>query len=639
MCGICGKLSLQTAADGSLIEAMNDCMAHRGPNAAGVHLETPIALGHRRLSILDTSAAGTQPMQDATKRFTITYNGEIYNFNELKAELQREENINFRTGTDTEVLLEAYKTWGRDCLSKLNGMFAFGIWDNIRQELFLARDRLGKKPLYYTMLPCGGITFASTLEAVLEEPSVRFRLNPKALSHYLSLNYTLNSECFVEPIEKLPPASWMLATAKGIKQQGAYWDLAACFKHKTRFNNEREACEALTGLLDDATRIRLVSDVPLGAFLSGGVDSSAIVASMRRQLNEDATHTFSVGFAQQDFSELPMAQLVANHLAVRHHDDIVAPEAGLDLASLLDKLDEPFADSSIIPTYYLSEFAEKNVKVCLSGDGGDELFAGYPTYTADKLRHLTQWIPQWTSSLAEKAARKCIPTSHGKVSLDYKIRQFFQEHSGDACQAHYGWRRIFSERDKAEILLPDIGRKVLQHEALEIFRQYESHVADCHYLDRAMYTDIKTWLIDDILVKVDRSSMAHGLEVRAPLLDHRLVEFAASLPVSLKLKGFKKKYLFRQSQRNRLPRKVIDQPKKGFNAPISSWLGQELLSETQSFASPGCPLTPYFSRKAITGLVERHLNKTEDNGLKLFSLFMLKGWLQRFGHKLSTLEL
>ena len=546
-----------------------------------------------------------------------TFNGEIYNFETLRNELISR-GASFHTRTDTEVILEAYKNWGVECLSHFNGMFAFALWDDVQQQLFLARDRLGKKPLFYQPLDDGGLIFASELKSLCEDPAVSRKINPAALSHYLSLSYTLTADAMLEGVYKLPAAHFLIARRDKRPVPVCYWDLASHFHKKSKFRDENEAAEALRDLIDDAVRIRLISDVPLGAFLSGGVDSSTIVAAMCQLQAPRDVHTFSAGFKEKSFNELEEAHAVAQVLGVNHRDQYVLPNTASLIPKMVYYADEPFADTSIIPMYLLAEFARKYVTVSLSGDGGDEIFAGYETYAADRIHHLTHWLPGWVSNSLYRVVNRWLPVSFDKVSLDYKIRQFLQGHAYEAPRAHFHWRTIFSEEEKEQLLSPSFHRQVREADPYQHFLKFDREVADCHYLDRAMYVDIKTWLVDDILVKVDRATMAHALEARAPFLDYRVVEFAASLPLDLKMKGFRKKYLLKKSQVGRLPDFVLQRSKQGFNAPVSHWMTTSLraeyrdmtISDTQSFFNPAF----------VEKLWREHGQRQRDNSFKLLTI-------------------
>lgn len=618
MCGITGKLSWDSPPTPQLIQRMNDALIHRGPDAEGIHISGPLGLGHRRLSIIDLSDAGNQPMVDTSSLFWLVFNGEIYNYQAIKAELQSL-GVTFRTRTDTEVILEAYKQWGTDCLQRFNGMFAFALWDEPQQRLFLARDRLGEKPLFYYPLPDGGIIFASELKSLLKDETIPQQINLKAISHYLSLGYLLTAESIIQGVKKLAAAHYILVARDRTTYEVCYWDLAASFRNKISLS-EAEAAEALNELLEDSVRLRMLADVPLGAFLSGGLDSSSIVSAMCRVGNPANHRTFSIGFSEESYSELPEARLLANFLRINHTEQIVSSSAAELLPEIVWHADEPFADTSIIPMYFLAQLARQYVTVCLSGDGADEIFAGYETYVADRLHHATRWLPQWLTSMLERTARSLVPTSFNKVSFDYKLKQFLAGYKyRDLSKAHYSWRTLFSEPEKVAAA-PALKSILNISNPCLIFQEYWQELEGCHYLDQAMYVDIKTWLVDDILVKVDRSTMAHSLEARTPFLDHRLVEFAASLPVSMKLKGFRKKNLLKRSQAAHLPKTTLKRPKKGFNAPISCWLVGDTRNQFFSYLHENLTI---FDRHFMRELLDSHVSGKQDNSFKILAAINL----------------
>ena len=626
MCGIAGVLDWQRPVEVELVRRMTARMRHRGPDHGAVSALGPLVLGHRRLAIIDLRPDGNQPMADRSGRYWIAFNGEIYNYRALAREFT-DLGIVLGTRTDTEVILEAYKRWGVDCLAHLNGMFAFALWDTLERRLFLARDRLGEKPLFYSALPGGGIAFASELKALRCHPLIGTALNPRALSQYLSLNYVLTNECMLAGVAKLPPAHYLVVEAGRVGHPRCYWQVAEHFQRKQRFRDEHEAGEALTALLEDAVRLRLGADVPLGAFLSGGLDSGAIVAAMNRVREDDAVRTFTIGFGDASYDEVDAARVTAGHLHTRHHDRIIDVDMAMALPEVARAHDEPFADSSMLPTYFLTKFARQDLTVCLSGDGGDELFAGYPTYVADRLRHLTGWLPSPLIAGLRLLAEHAVPVSFAKVSFDYKLRQFLRGHALDAQRAHYFWRVIQSDRQKAALLRPEQRAAVMACDPYASFQPHFAAVADCHYLDQGMYVDLKTWLVDDILVKVDQCSMAHSLEVRTPFLDHRLVEFAAALPIDLKLRRFRQKYLLRASQRRFLPPSVAAGGKRGFNAPVSEWINGRLGAIVQA-AVTSAPMREWFDRASIDRLLAEHAARKHDHGLPLFGLTCLGLWME-----------
>lgn len=625
MCGITGSVCWETPDTTELIGLMNESMRHRGPDASGVIRKGPAVLAHRRLAIIDLSEEANQPMCDSTQQFWIVFNGEIYNYQVLRREL-KSRGARFRTGSDTEVILQGYIHLGVDCVKRLNGMFAFAVWDQPNRRLFLARDRVGKKPLYFKRIGRDGIVFASELKALRWHPAVSDQINPRAISQFLSLNYVLTDECFLAGVEKLPAGHYLVVEQGKRYDPRSFWDLAGSFRQKARFRSEEEAGEALNGLLQDSVDLRLVSDVPLGAFLSGGIDSSAVTAAMNRLRPPAENKTFSIGFNEETYNELPQARYVADYLGVDHREKLV----NVDMAGILPEMvyfaDEPFADTSFIPMYYLAKFARQQVKVCLSGDGGDEILGGYETYVADKLHSYIRRMPRFLVRGFERAVDTLLPVNFAKVSLDYRLRHFLAGYDFEAPRAHYSWRVIFDDEEKKSLVRPEHYKDVIEYDPYVSFKKHFDAVSDCHLLDQAMYVDIKTWLADDILHKVDRATMAHSLEARAPFLDHRLVEFAASLPVSLKVKRLNKKYLLKKNQRRYLPAKVTNAPKRGFNAPVSHWLNGELkeLARTATL----CPqMLEWFDPNVIEALWRDHETKRRDNGLRLFGLTCLGLWL------------
>jgi asparagine synthase (glutamine-hydrolysing) len=634
MCGISGQLNWNAGPDEGLVARMTRTIRHRGPDGEGLKTIGPVSLGHRRLAIIDLSPGASQPMTDVGETMWIVFNGEIYNYRELRAELAGL-GRRFRSQSDTEVILESYKQWGVECLARFNGMFALALWDGNARTLLLARDRLGKKPLYYHVRPDRTVTFASELKALCEDPRLDRRLNPRALSQYLSLNYTLSSDVIIEGVRKLRPGHYAVCAREQPLAEKPYWDLAGHFQRPSPYRSPAEAAEALRALMDDSVRARLVSDVPLGVFLSGGLDSSTLAASMCQALPPAEVRSFSMGFREKSFSEIGEARATAAGLGVTHRDI----ETDADVAKLLPRIayyaDEPFADTSIIPTYLLAEFARKHVTVCLAGDGGDEVFAGYETYVADKLHHLFQWLPSPIVRGAAAVAPALLPVSFDKVSLDYKVRQFLSGQGYSQARAHYHWRTIFSEAEKAELLVPEIWRQVAPHDPGEEFEKFDRDVAGCDYLSRALYVDVKTWLVDDILVKADRASMAHGLEVRTPFLDYRVVEFAASLPIEWKLNGLKKKYILKLSQRGRLPDAILDRRKQGVNAPVSHWLLSSFRSEFErmTIEAPR-PELQLFKPAAVKKLWDEHISGQRDNGHKLLGLINLQLWVRHYEPRL-----
>ena len=625
MCGIAGWLAGREQVSQEIVERMIGRLHHRGPDAQGVLIESNIGLAHARLAVIDLDARANQPMESGDRRFVIVFNGEIYNYKELRNELEVLGHC-FRTNSDTEVVAEAWAVWKEAALTRFNGMFAFAIWDRQERTLFLARDRLGKKPLYYCPTPKGGLVFASELKALREHPAVSNRVNPQAIREFLTLNYITTGNCIFEGVKKLPPAHYAIARGRGEPQPVQYWDLASSFREKREHGGEAAAEERLLELLDDAVRIRMVADVPLGAFLSGGLDSSAIVASMAKNVSSEKIHTFSIGFGEKSYNELPWAREVAETFHVVHSDEVLTDDISVAMERIVYYMDEPFADTSILPTYFLSRFARQHVTVALSGDGGDELFAGYETYLADRIHYALAGIPGGITSFLARMVDRTLPVTKNKVSLDYKIRQFIKGMTFPGQKAHYSWRTMYGVDENIPVMRQEYWECSSGDRVFDTFSEFYGQVRQCHYLDQAMYVDIKTWLVDDILVKVDRCSMAHSLETRAPLLDYRIVEFAASLPVGWKLRGFNKKYIFKRSQRNRLPARIINRKKSGFNAPLAHWFAgafKELLMDAIHTDRAREVLVP----EAVEALLVEHEKGLADHSFRLFGILCLALWL------------
>lgn len=634
MCGLVGSLHWEKPDHPNLIQRMARTLKHRGPDAEKICALGPLVLGHRRLSIIDVSPQSNQPMSDHSGRYWIVYNGELYNFKTLKKELIGLGH-HFKTDSDTEVILEAWKRFGVAALEKLVGMFAFAIWDQFSQTLFMARDRLGEKPLYYFSYESSdsfnhNLIFASELQALCLHPKISHELNPKAFSEFLSLNYILTDTCMLKGIEKLPPAHYLLLK-KGQKPTiSCYWNLSRNFQEKQNWRSKEEATEQLQTLIQQSVSGQMISDVPLGAFLSGGIDSSTIVAAMTREKPAHPPQTFSIGFKEASYNELTESIQVAKHLKVDHHTQFVETECIERLPHIMSQTDEPFADNSLIPTYFLAEFARQSVKVCLSGDGGDELFAGYETYTADKLYHFINRLPKSLLQALSFSIDRFWPVSHQKISFDYKLKQFLKGCLHEFHRAHYFWRIIFDETEKKQILNPSVQEAILLHDPFQQFAKHYQAVENCHPLDQASYVDIKTWMVDDILVKVDRLSMAHSLEVRAPFLNHHLVEFAASLPVHWKMKGFQKKHLLKCSQEPFLPNSILHRAKKGFNAPIAPWFSGKLKSMGMDITLGNKALAPWINTRVVEKLWAEQFNHIKDHSHKLFGLMCLGLWLDNF---------
>jgi len=627
MCGIAGALDWASAPCVDDVRSVTDAMVHRGPDAGAIEADGPLVLGHRRLSIIDTRAIANQPMWNRDKSLCIVFNGEIYNFGELRAELEMK-SFAFQTNSDTEVILHAYAQYGVECLQRIVGMYAFALWDRSKQRLFIARDRMGEKPLYYHVTR-EGIIFASELKALRLHPRCPKDINPLAISQFLSLNYILTNTCILNGVEKLPPAHFMLVERGKAPSVREYWSLKNAFLNKPDWSDTRLAQRRLNELLRQSAQGQSISDVPLGAFLSGGIDSSTIVATMAQLNGAELTKTFSIGFKEKSYSELPESERVAAFLQVDYKTRVVDPAIAVHFPRIVASFDEPFADTSMIPTYFLCQFTRENVTVSLSGDGADELFLGYETYVADKLHRVLSGCPDAVLESASRVVDLFWPVSFRKVSFDYKLRQFLRGGRLDFPKSHYFWRTIFSDEEKGAVLRDGLSRA---SDPAQDFESYCEDVASCEYLDQASYVDMKTWLVDDILIKVDQASMAHSLESRAPFLDHRVVEFAAGLPAKWKLRGFRTKAILKDSQAEHLPRETLHRKKRGFNAPVSNWFSGELMDIGKQ-ATYDSGIRDWIHTAALDKLWNAHANRREDNGLKLFGLASLGLWLEQ--HRVS----
>lgn len=621
MCGIAGWLSWREPPSIEVVEAMTARLIHRGPDAGGVRAFGPAVLGHRRLAVVDLSERAAQPMTSADGAVSLAYNGEIYNFRELRAELQAAGHA-FRSDSDTEVVIEGYRRWGLDVIGRLNGMFAFALWDGAARRLILARDRMGEKPLFYAEA-AGGIVFASELRALTVHPGVERRVEPAAVAMILAAGYCAGGLSPIQGTKRLPAAYYLVAEEGSAASLVRYWDPLPAFVAKSRHRSEAEAAEELDALIADAVARRMVADVPLGAFLSGGTDSAVIVGAMGRLGPAEAVRAFSIGFDQSEFCELDDARAAARHFGVAHREEVMRGNLADDLPAIVASMDEPLADTSIIPTWRLARFARRHVTVALSGDGADEIFAGYPTYVADRLRRATAWIPgPFTAALAD-LVRRLVPDSPGKVPLDFKIKRFLDGHRLSADRAHVHWRILLDDGMRRSLGRP--GR-LPELDAYSPFAPFAAEAAALDPLDRALYVDMKTWMADDILVKVDRCSMAHSLEVRAPFLDHRLVEFAASLPARWKLRGLRGKHLLKRSQQGRLPPAAMGR-KRGFNAPVSYWFRGELRDLGRAATSSPI-LAEWVRPDGVEHLWSEHQSGRRDHGLGLFALTCLGLWLE-----------
>ncbi|NOY53152.1 MAG: asparagine synthase (glutamine-hydrolyzing) [Deltaproteobacteria bacterium] len=618
MCGIAGatRNMLGDFPEKSL-ERMNAVMTHRGPDMGDIFLDASMGLCHRRLSIIDLSGDGRQPMTSADGRFTIVFNGEIYNFQELRRALS-DRGFRFHTRTDTEVLLASYAAYGPACLEQIRGMFAFAIWDRLEGGLFAARDRIGKKPFYYYFAE-DRFAFSSEIKSLLEI-GVGREIDPTALIDYLKYLYVPHPKSIYRQIRKLEPGHY-LTYRNGALKITEYWDVD--FSRPVRADIT-ELEEELLHKIEEAVRCRLISDVPLGAFLSGGVDSSGIVALMART-KDRTVKTCTIGFDDKKHDEAVYAKAFAARLGTDHHEYYIHDEPARIIKKLVWHCDEPFADSSMVPTYYVSEIARKNVTVALSGDGGDENFAGYDKYTVDRYENLArQWVP---GSLLSGVMRFTQEAERGPLK---RLHSLCRSSLLSPAEAFYVTNTFITDRQLRRVASDSFRKEVEAYDPSGHVKKFYDKANGPDHLSRILYTDLKLYLPGDILAKVDRMSMANSLEVRSPLLDHKIIEYAARIPSSLKLHGTTQKYLLKRAFGEIVGKDIIHREKHGFVVPLADWLRHELrpMAEDALFANE--QMAPYFHLPEIRTLWDRHLSGKEDHGTVLWSLFIFSLWLECF---------
>lgn len=628
MCGIYGYVSSRGGIQPEILRRMGDTLRHRGPDDEGEWIrhseELAVALGHKRLSIIDLTSAAKQPISDEDGKIWLTYNGEIYNFRELRSELAAKGHT-FKSTSDGEIIVHLYEEMGAACLERLKGMFAFALWDETQQSLFLARDRIGKKPLHYAIYD-GGIAFASEIKALLKHPQVVKEIDLSALNKYLTFEYVPAPATIFKSIKKLEPGHY-LSYQNGKSEIKKYWDIPLA-DYPIGFKTEDEYAEELRDILERAVRSRLVADVPVGVFLSGGIDSGVIAALAAKA--DRKIECFSIGFDEPSFDESSHAKSIAKALGLNHRLKIFNTREMLDnLDELPNFLDEPLADASILPSYLLSKVASERLKVALSGDGGDELFAGYPTYQAHRIITYYDLLPE-TLKNSVKALAAWLPVSHGNISTDFKIKQFLRGAGVSPEIRFFMWMGSFTESEKKGLLSSDVRAALAHENTYEDVFAYIRESGLNKDLERILYLSMKLYLQDDILVKVDRAAMANGLEVRCPLLDQELVEFACRLPMQYKLHGLKTKYLLKKAAAGILPDSIINRKKKGFGIPISKWLTGELKSYMLDYlGEERIKRQGYFNYPYIKGLIDDHLHKRKDHRKLLWTLLIFQIWHDR----------
>jgi len=621
MCGICGIATVGrgAVADLEAVKRMNGRLVHRGPDSDGLFHDGGVALAMRRLSIIDLEH-GDQPISNEDGSVTVVQNGEIYNYRELRRELERRGH-RFATASDTEVLVHLYEEHGDGFVERLRGMFALALWDGREQRLLLARDRFGIKPLYYRLTE-GTLSFASELKAMLEQPGFSREIDPRAVAAYLAFNSIPAPLTIFAEARKLPPGT-LVVWRDGELAQKRYARPAPVAANRVRRRPAGELADELRETLRDSIRAHLVADVPVGVLLSGGVDSAGITALAAGEQG-DPVKTFSVGFEESSFDELDRARLVAERYGTDHHEIVLRPDAVELLPKLVEAFDEPFGDSSALPTYLVSELAAGEVKVALSGEGGDELFGGYYTYVADLLAARVGRLAALAAPLAE-----LLPSSDAKVSFDYKAKRFARGASLPPLERHHAWKEIFGAQRRASLL---DGRDP-GWDPVDLYRERYAETTGAEPLARLQDVDLGIYLVDDLLVKTDRSSMAHSLELRVPFLDTEVAAMAHGLATPLKVRGLAKKRLLRRALAPLLPNEVLRGPKQGFSIPVAAWLrgplqgfAREVLS-AESLSRQG-----WLDPATVTGLLDRHCAGREDLSRQLWGLIAFTLWFDRYAN-------
>ena len=625
MCGIAGFVNEQDAPPARerelVLDAMCQVIKHRGPDDQGTFIADNVALGMRRLSIIDL-AGGHQPISNEDGTATIVFNGEIYNYRELQKELTARGH-KFQTNSDTEAIIHAYEEYGPACVEHLRGMFAFAIWDARERKLMLARDRVGKKPLYYAHTTAGTLVFGSELKSLLVHPELKREINPQALDAYLTFGYVPDPLCILRGVRKLPPGHFLIF-ADGRLAMTQYWDFRFEPTEAAETRRAEDYLEELRALLDEAVRIRLIADVPLGAFLSGGVDSSAVVGLMARHSNRPVK-TFSIGFNEDSYNELKYARLAAKHFATDHHEFIVTPDICQAVSELAWHFDEPFADPSALPTYMVSKLARAHVTVALSGDGGDELFAGYTRYVVEQQRAKFARIPRSVRANVMQPLSQRLP--HGAWG-----RNYLHNVSLDAVDRFLDSVSVFTHLTKRSLYTSDFSAQ-LKGDGLASarFRFLAGRVQTNEPLDVLLYLDSKTYLPGDILTKVDRMSMAVSLEARAPLLDHKLIEFVARIPAALKLRGTETKHIFKRAISDYVPADILHREKQGFGVPVQQWINEQLRTQMHDTLTDERTRTRgYVEPRYVAQLLNEHERGRRDHATPLWALFMLELWQRIF---------
>ena len=617
MCGICGF----NWPDPTQGEQCARAMAHRGPDQSGVYAGDGITLGHRRLSIIDLSEQGRQPMTNEDGSVFLVFNGEMYNFPELKTELQRKGHI-FRSHSDTEVILHGYEEWGDQCLERFRGMFALALWDGTKRRLLIARDRLGIKPLYYYSQN-GKFAFASEIKALLAIPGIPRAVNLQAFYDYLGFEFVPSPQTMFAGIQKLPPGYYLEFSDRGPAIH-PYWDVS----FSPGWSSPDEAVEALRTLLKDTVRMHLISDVPLGVFLSGGLDSSTLVALMR-SLGVNPLRTFSIGYPDPSFGELPYAQIVADKFETEH-TVLMIPEVTIqDLEAAVWHLDEPMTDLSALPLYLVCREAKKHVTVCLSGEGGDEIFVGYDRFRASKFDTYYRRLPEWLRDGLIYRAVKRLPDQPQKKGALNIIKRFVEGSHLPTAGEHLRWQYFISP-DWKDRLFKESFLARIERDPFRLVRTTLQRCSSPDRLDREIYLDLRFVMPDSVLMKVDKMSMAHALEIRVPFLDHRVVEFAAALPGSWKLQGFETKAIFRRALKGWLPESIVNRGKQGYSLPIKNLLREGLKDYMVALLNESPLIREQLDLSYLNRLIREHLDLVQNHNHLLWALINAAIWHRKF---------
>ncbi len=619
MCGICGTFALDgSRVDAAVVAAMNEALVHRGPDSQGSFSEGPIALAMRRLAIIDLQH-GDQPISNENGQIKVIQNGEIYNYRELRAELQKQGH-SFTTESDTEVLVHLYEQCGLSFVEKLRGMFAIALWDARNERVVIARDRFGIKPLYYSIAN-GMLTFASELKSMLRAPGFSRQISLDALEAFLAFNSIPAPLTIFDQVSKLQAGHLLVADRSGV-EISCYARVRPATDDSLLTGTSAELDEQLRERMRDSVKAHLVADVPVGVLLSGGVDSSLITALASEQAGAQVS-TFSIGFEEQSFNELEPARAIADRYGTDHHELLLRPDAAELLSTLARTFDEPFADSSALPTYLVSQLAANHVKVVLSGEGGDELFGGYYTYAADMLAPRLAPLAKIARPLVER-----IPSSSSKVSFEYKAKRFVRAASLPPLERHHGWKEIFSADARAELLVPSRRGTT---DPIDLLRRRYAETKGIDELARLQDVDIGIYLVDDLLVKTDRASMAHSLETRVPFLDPVIAEFALALPRRQKVRGFSKKRLLRRAATPLIGKKIANSRKQGFSIPAAAWLRGELEPFAREVLAPEVIRRQgFFNSERVGQLLDAHVERREDYSRQIWSLLSFTLWHEHY---------